>query len=229
MDRSRRSLNFGSCQTVPTAPSVSVTNFSGQMLPLCLAVRAYEEALRRIREAEETGAVELDLRGWKEEEYTGLETLNRLPPELASLTSLQSLILSDCGQLSDLSPLAGLASLQSLKLSGCYQLSDLSPLASLTSLQSLDLSGCRQLSGDLSPLVGLTALRTLNLSLCWELSGDLSPLAGLTSLQSLDLSWCHQPSDLSPLAGLALLQERQEIVERLCGRLDKDDWKVHPR
>ena len=48
---------------------------------------AYEEALRRIREAQETGALELDLRGWKEEEYTGLERLNRLPLELARLTS----------------------------------------------------------------------------------------------------------------------------------------------
>ena len=40
---------------------------------------AYEEALRRIRKAEETGALELDLSGQKEGktgewEYTGLET-----------------------------------------------------------------------------------------------------------------------------------------------------------
>ena len=56
---------------------------------------AYEEALRRIRKAEETGAVELDL--------GGLDTLNRLPPELERLTSLQSLYLMG-GQLSDLSP-----------------------------------------------------------------------------------------------------------------------------
>jgi hypothetical protein len=56
---------------------------------------AYEEALRRIRKAEETGAVELDL--------GGLDSLNRLPPELERLTSLQSLYLM-WGQLSDLSP-----------------------------------------------------------------------------------------------------------------------------
>ena len=56
---------------------------------------AYEEALRRIRKAEKTGAVELDL--------GGLDTLNRLPPELERLTSLQSLYLMG-GQLSDLSP-----------------------------------------------------------------------------------------------------------------------------
>jgi hypothetical protein len=45
--------------------------------------KAYEEALRRIREAEETGALELDLSRWQEGEFTGFERLNRLPPELA--------------------------------------------------------------------------------------------------------------------------------------------------
>jgi hypothetical protein len=99
---------------------------------------AYEEALRRIREAERTGAVELDLRGWKEteREFTGLKTLTRRPPELTRLTSLQS-----------------------LSLGGCWELSgDLSPLAGLTSLQSLNLIRCIQFSGELSPLAGLTSL-----------------------------------------------------------------------
>jgi internalin A len=174
---------------------------------------AYAEALRRIREVEEAGALELDLSGLKEGqtgalEYTGLETLTRLPPELERLTSLQSLNLSWCEQLSgDLSPLAGLASLHSLNLYGCEQLSgDLSPLASLTSLQSLNLSGCKQLSGDLSPLASLTSLQSLDLSGCGQLSGDLAPLAHLTSLQSLDLAFCPHLSDLSPLAGLTSLQ-----------------------
>ena len=72
---------------------------------------AYDEALRRIREAEETGAVELDLSEL---------TLNRLPRELARLTSLQSLNLAECWQLSgNLSPLARLTSLRSLGLDQC--------------------------------------------------------------------------------------------------------------
>jgi hypothetical protein len=88
---------------------------------------AYEEALRRIREAERTGALELDLSGRKEgktgeREYTGLETLNRLPPELERLSSLQSLNLSWCRELcGDLSPFTRLTSLQSLDLSWCEQ------------------------------------------------------------------------------------------------------------
>jgi hypothetical protein len=90
---------------------------------------AYEKALRRIRKAEESGAVELDLSGWKDR-YTELATLNRVPQELGRLTSLQSLDLTRCERLSrDLSPLAGLTSLQSLNLSLCVGLTDLSPLA----------------------------------------------------------------------------------------------------
>ena len=48
---------------------------------------AYQEALRRIREAERTGALELDLSYF---------SLNRLTPELARLTSLRSLGLDQC-------------------------------------------------------------------------------------------------------------------------------------
>ena len=62
---------------------------------------AYQEALRRILEAEETGAVELDL--------SRLEKLNRLPPELDRLASLQSLNISGCWQLTgDLAALTNL-------------------------------------------------------------------------------------------------------------------------
>jgi hypothetical protein len=76
-----------------------------------ISEKTYTEALRRIREAEETGAVALDLSGWNQtaRKNTGLEALNRLPQELKRLTSLQSLNLFACWQLSgDLSPLAGL-------------------------------------------------------------------------------------------------------------------------
>ena len=134
----------------------------------------HAEALRRIQEAEQARAAQLDL---------STLFLKRLPPELERLSSLQTLNLSGCGQLSgDLSPLAGLSSLQTLNLSYCGQLSgDLSPLAGLSSLQTLNLSYCRQLSGDLSPLAGLSSLQTLNLSYCMQLSGDLSP-AGRSQL-----------------------------------------------
>ena len=119
---------------------------------------AYEEALRRILKAEETEALKLDFGGWNqtEREYTGLEALTHLPPELECLTSLRSLDLSRCYRLSgDLSPLAGLTSLQSLELAACEQLSDLSPLAGLTSLQKLNLAKCSEVKkfSSLEPLL----------------------------------------------------------------------------
>src|SRR6516164_2949187 len=179
----------------------------------------YQEALRRIQEAKENKNVELDLRG--------LECLTRFPPELASLTSLQSLNLRRCGLggdlappgiislkslhlrrpgfSGDLAPLAGLTSLHTLNLGGCGFSGNLAPLAGLASLHSLNLLGCWQLSGDLRPLASLTSLHSLNLLGCERLSGDLRPLAALTSLQSLDLCGCKLSGDLSPLAGLTSL------------------------
>jgi len=127
--------------------------------------RDYQEAFRRIREAKENKSAKLDL--------SNLSDLTRFPPELASLTSLQSLDLSGCYQLSgDLTPLANLISLQSLNLDGCQLSGDLTPLEGLTSLQSLNLSWCKQLRGSLAPLASLTSLQSLNLSHCGQLSGD---------------------------------------------------------
>src|ERR1700675_3140142 len=86
------------------------------------AAEAYQEALHRIRVAKETGAVHLDLKGLNDDgRYTVFYYLTQLPLELAWLGSLQSLDLSNCDQLSDLSPLAGLASLHILYLIGCTQ------------------------------------------------------------------------------------------------------------
>src|SRR6516162_3066721 len=178
----------------------------------------YQEALRRIKEAKENESVELDL--------SGLPYLTRFPP--VSLTSLQSLNLSGCSQLSgDLGPLAELTSLQILDLSRCSQLSDLRQLAELKSLQSLNLSECSRLSGDLPPLAELTSLQSLNLYGCKQLS-DLSPLAGLKSLQSLNLTGCLGVRRFAPLESLLpTLQELRlfgckldDLPPEVCG----GDW-----
>jgi hypothetical protein len=59
------------------------------------------------------------------------------PPSLDGMqyfTNLTSLNLTNCSQVSDLSPLAGLTQLTSLVLTNCSQVSDLSPLAEITQL-----------------------------------------------------------------------------------------------
>jgi hypothetical protein len=76
----------------------------------------YTEALHRITEAKNARGTTLDLRG--------LGSLNRLPPELEQLSSLQEFDLSQCRQLGgNLAPLAGLTSLHTLELYNCVQLS----------------------------------------------------------------------------------------------------------
>jgi len=141
---------------------------------------AYEEALHRIRQAEETGAVELDL--------SGLSELTRLPQDLERLITLRKLHADDCKHLGIISSFAKLTALEELWLNDCTQLDDLSPLAALTELQELRLHNCIQLN-DLLPLANLTSLELLALWGCEKLS-DLSPLIKVRSLKILDLSLC---------------------------------------
>ena len=122
---------------------------------------ANADALRRIVEAQDTGATFLDL--------SNLDSLAQLPRELEQLTSLQTLNLSGCGQLRELTLPAALSALQTLDLSGCHQLRELTLPTSLNALQTLNLSGCGQLR-ELTLPVGLKALQTLNLSGCGRLS-----------------------------------------------------------
>jgi hypothetical protein len=92
----------------------------------------YEIAVQRIRIAKDTGAADLDLGGWN----TNLFALERLPPEVASLTLLQ-LLTPRRVQATQPRP---------------------SPLATLISLQSLDLDECRP-TGGRSSKVGSMGLK----------------------------------------------------------------------
>ena len=82
--------------------------------------------------------------------------------------------------------LAQLSALQSLNLSGCWQITDLSVLAKLTALQSLDLSECKQIT-DLSVLKYLSNMRSLNLRYTHALTNKI-PLAQLSKLRHITVS-----------------------------------------
>ena len=123
---------------------------------------------------------------------------------LAGMTGLEVLELSFCRSLSDISALSGLTALTKLSLSGCSSLSNISALSGLTGLTKLSLSGCSSLS-DISALSGLTGLTKLSLSGCSSLS-DISALSGLTGLTKLNLSGCSSLSDISALSSLAGLK-----------------------
>src|SRR4051812_44482967 len=116
----------------------------------------HEEALRRIAEAERTGAEVLDL---------GDLALEELPPELGRLSRLRGLalgtgrlVLDEAGEVrwgpdpartshffKDLEPLSGLSALEYLDLSGCYRLTTVE-LRELGALGSLRLDGCTGLT-----------------------------------------------------------------------------------
>ena len=89
-----------------------------------------------------------------------------------------------------------LTSLNSLNVSGCQQLSDVSPVSKLTLLTILDLSLCVELD-DVRFVSSLVRLRTLDLSDCSEQLVDVLPLSSLTSLRALYLG-CSDDEDHQP-------------------------------
>jgi hypothetical protein len=155
--------------------------------------KAYRRALQEIRRVKESGKERLDLSG------KAFHALSRIPPEIAELSSLATLILDESA-VADLSPVQNLNSLSILSLEKANTL-NLSPLASLTELRVLWL-GNTQVE-DLSPLANLTKLQILSLRMCPNIA-DLSPLAALLSLHSLWLS-ASAVTDLTPLASLSAL------------------------
>ena len=155
---------------------------------------AYTEAERRIEEAKRTNATMLNF----SRDRDRLRAFVTLPPQIASLTALQTLYL-DSTQVTDLAPLASLNSLQRLYLDDT-QVIDLAPLASLNSLQILCLNSTQVT--DLSPLASLNRLQRLDLRGIQV--SDLAPLASLNSLQRLTLTGT-QVTDLAPVRGLKAL------------------------
>jgi Leucine-rich repeat (LRR) protein len=178
----------------------------------------YNEALRRIRKAAESEALELDLTGLdlttlppEIGSLTGLQKLNlygnqlaTLPPVIASLTALYELHLSG-NQFITLPPVIGsLIALQELRV-WSNQLTTLPPeIASLTALQTLSLSD-NQLTTLPPVIASLTALRQLDLD-DNQLTTLPPVIASLTALQTLDLH-NNQLTTLPPeIASLTALQ-----------------------
>ena len=112
------------------------------------AEQAYEAARAEIARVKATVG---DTLYFDAEDYRALTTL---PPEIAELTGLETLVLRNT-QITDLAPLAGLTRLQTLVLRNT-QITDLAPLAGLTGLKRLDL--CNTQITDLAPLAGLTGV-----------------------------------------------------------------------
>lgn len=166
---------------------------------------AYRAAQREIARVAEAGGTKLQLFG---EEFRALE---RIPPEVADLATLQSLVLSNT-RVSDLSPLTALSNLGHIMLDGSI-VCDLAPLASTKELYRLWLQNTQV--ADLAPLAALNYLYELRLDNTQV--RELSPLAELQHLHYLSLQRT-QISDLSPLTknkNLRLLELQNSMVSDL--------------
>lgn len=160
-----------------------------------------------------------------------------LPPEIANLTGLKKLWLSQT-QVSDLTPIRELTGLQALDLDQSRiidfppireftrlkvlslsdtQVSDLTPTNGLTGFEALYLTRTRV--SDLTPIRGLTGLQRLYLGQTQVF--DLTPIRGLARLQQLDLDYTPV-SDLRPLLSLAGLRQGPQDREPLAGLYFKD-------
>jgi len=152
------------------------------------------------------------------------------------LPQLEKLVLKDCHQITDISPVAGLTNLMHLEMNYAPELVDIAPLAGLTRLKVLDLKNTQvqdlgplaKLSGlewlylsnnkrvnDISPLKDLTNLRILSLDSCKGVS-DITPLSKLTKLTILNLSGLEEISDISALSNLSQLRN---LYLRRCKKI----------
>ena len=206
--------------------------------PMTAAEAAYNEALKRIRAAKETGQNWLDL--------GDIEELERIPEEIGELTELRELGLGVDAYdpnlkkwewdgkrifshpLADLGPLSGLSELQTLIVS-YTQLSELGPLSGLSALQTLHVNSTSV--SDLGPLSGLSALQTLNVSYTkvsrayapkpWKMRKVREVLKAGSRAQRL--RWLRmEPLTLLHLSTLA---ESSRIRVRLCAAALSRTWQ----
>jgi internalin A len=183
---------------------------------------AFAEARRRIDAARVFNSADLD--------FSDLVTLETLPQELATLTSLlhfsvgryqkqhdrcpKGLVptacaflgvsgFSDSKRLVDISALSHLTSLVSLDLSNCECVKDFSSLAHLTRLESLHLTWTSLAS--LVDIRNLKSLQTIALDFCRDLE-DISDISNLRTLRHLNLERCESIKDLAPVFSLLELE-----------------------
>ena len=180
------------------------------------ADRAYARAEEIIAEAKASGAEKISF------DEEACRALTKIPPQIAELTEVRSINLTDTQvadltslaemtaiqtlslrntQVADLMPLAAMTEMLVLLLDGT-QVADLTPLAAMTAMQVLTLN--RTQVADLKPIAAINAIRTLLLDR--TLVADLTPVAGMNAMRQLSLGGTPV-DDLKPLAAMTGMQE----------------------
>ena len=106
---------------------------------------------------------------------------------VSKFRNIQSIDLSQCSCIYDISALSELKRLKILNLTGCKNITSISLVKNLRELQELILNGCTNIL-HISPVSSLTLLRKLDLRVCCENINDLSIIYNLKSLRILLLS-----------------------------------------
>ncbi|CAI0394256.1 unnamed protein product [Linum tenue] len=143
----------------------------------------------------------LDLSGLhnvQEVSITGSSWLTKVEG-LEKLESLESLCMSNCTSIRELSCGAGLKNLKDLQLDGCTQLTRVIGLERLESLDLLNMSGCRSME-ELPSLSMLRSLTTLNIE-GWTQLNEVVQLDTSESLRLLSMGGCTSIKELE-LSGL---------------------------
>jgi Leucine-rich repeat (LRR) protein len=130
-------------------------------------------------------------------QFSKLESLAQLGPDIEHIDLLRGYLLKD------ISSLKNLTKLKSLNLAGCLDIRDITALAAITELRSLELHTSKV--SDISALSGMVNLKYLGLS--YTKIRDLEPIGTLSGLEKLNLMSCRYISDLSPLENLENLKE----------------------
>jgi hypothetical protein len=162
----------------------------------------YELARRKVIDAIETGATELDLSG---DEF--FYSLRRLPPEIALLKDLETLAIGCLGEI-DLGPLQGLKKLKTLHMRGGFY-GEHGPLP-FPELEDLLVSTKYAAMPDLS---ATRKLRRLTLKYTDERLG-LAGLESLHNLEALDIAdVSSQPSLFENVGRLRSLKELRAGID----------------
>ncbi|MFE5027917.1 leucine-rich repeat domain-containing protein [Streptomyces sp. NPDC056656] len=122
---------------------------------------------------------------------------------LRHLTTLQSLHIDRCKEITDATEVGALTHLTELDLNGCAGIEDLTPIGRLTELTRLNLHRCRSVE-DTTPLLALKKLRELDLSMTKVRSADGFGRA-FPALKTLSLRGCRSFKDAGHLSGLTRL------------------------
>lgn len=123
--------------------------------------------------------------------------------DVSFFVGVERLVLDNCQNVTDISPLANSSTIVHLCLSNT-QVSDISTLGvGSIPLTSFDLSYCESVT-DVSALAGISIV-DLNLRGCKGLV-DVSTLGSVPTLARLDLRNCDKITDVSMLGGVAFLR-----------------------